>query len=90
MNRPANEDPFGWLGPRAHDPRTIPERSLWTLVGHGRTVEARTRIVPLGPELRVYVDGELLWSQVIRDGSLEALSADTRAHWAAKGDGPPR
>lgn len=83
-----SDDRFAWLGSRPRGPRPIPETSLWTVERAGYLVEARRREVELGPELRVFLDGELLWTQVIRDGTLEQLSADTRAHWDAAGTGP--
>lgn len=53
---------------RPRDPRATPEHVLWALRKMGRTLEARTRMTPLGPELSLFVDGELLWSLVLRDG----------------------
>jgi hypothetical protein len=59
---------------RPQRPVALPEHVLWTLQRAGRVVESRTRMTPLGPELRVYVSSretgelELLWSQVPRDG----------------------
>jgi hypothetical protein len=78
------DDRFARLSPKAVDPLAIRERVVWALEGHGRTAEARSGIVPLGPALRVYVDSELLWSQVIRRGALDQWSAETLAHWEAK------
>lgn len=68
------------------DPRALPEHTLWRMTKGTRVVEARTRMVPLGPELRIWLDGELLWSQVLRDGrDVGDLAAETRAAWCAKG-----
>jgi hypothetical protein len=54
-------------------PTPIPERVLWTLRKGGRVAEARTRQHPLGPELVFYVDDQLLWSQVFKQGTGVAL-----------------
>ena len=64
---------------------SIPERLVWTLHKGGRCAEARTRITPLGPELRVYVAGDLRWWQVIRDGSLTTQAEERRQAFIAKG-----
>ena len=53
---------------KPRNPAAIPEHTLWTLRKDVRRVEARTRMTPIGPELRICVDGELLWSQVLPDG----------------------
>lgn len=71
------ETPFS----RPRDPRKIPEHILWTLTRAREVAEARTRMVPLGPELRIYVSSqgtgklELLWSRVFgpQDGGGAAL-----------------
>ncbi|MDP1570377.1 MAG: hypothetical protein Q8L86_10260 [Vicinamibacterales bacterium] len=84
----------GFSKPR--DTRAIPEHVLWTLTKGGRTAEARTRMVPLGPELRVYVSHletgalELLWSEVFRvqDGggaALRDLAEQTQRDFEARG-----
>lgn len=72
-------------------PLAIPEHHLWTLHKDGHTVEARTRMTPLGPELRIYEGGELLWSQVHRDGRAVGDLADAEhADYLARGYEPPR
>jgi hypothetical protein len=43
----------GFSKPR--NPAAIPEHVLWSLRKGERTAEARARMVPLGPELRIYV-----------------------------------
>lgn len=81
---------------RRVDPRAIPEHVLWTLTKDDRRAEARTRMVPLGPELRVYVTHrttgayELLWSQVFTPqqgggAALGALADTTRQDFEARG-----
>lgn len=54
----------GFAKPR--NPDHLPEHVLWQLTKANRITEARSRMTPLGPELRVFVDDELLWSQVFR------------------------
>jgi hypothetical protein len=75
-------------------PSAIPEHSLWRLEKtvhvlkrqQTRFAEARTRMTPLGPEIRIYVDGELLWSQVLRDGrDVGASSEEKRGDFLALG-----
>lgn len=61
----------GFAKPR--DPEKIPEHVLWTLYKGDRIAQARTRMTPLGPELRFMLrrvgdDDDLLWSQVFKDG----------------------
>lgn len=78
---------------KARDPRKIPEHSLWTLHKNGRTAEARTRMVPAGPELRIYVTSrqtmeptDLLWSQVMRDGrAIGDLADEKKREFEARG-----
>ena len=38
-------------------PEHIPEHTLWIVRKGDRTAEARVRMVPLGPELRIYYNG---------------------------------
>jgi hypothetical protein len=57
----------GFAKPR--NPEHIPEHSLWVLRKGDRTAEARTRMVPAGPELRIYYCGKFHRSEVVRDGS---------------------
>lgn len=81
---------------RPRDPRAIPEHVLWTLTKGMRTAEARTRMVPGGPELRVYVSRletgllDLHWSQVFRDQdgggvALGERAEQTRRDFEARG-----
>lgn len=71
---------------RPANPLAIPEHHLWTLRKDGNTIEARTRMTPLGPELRIYEGGELLWSQVPRDGrELGELADRERQDYEARG-----
>ncbi len=88
---------------RPADPRAIPEHVLWTLTKGVRLAEARTRMVPLGPELRMYVTPpnggalELLWSIVFTPqqgggAALGSAAEDTRRDfegtgWAAASGG---
>jgi hypothetical protein len=68
------------------DHRAIPEHPLWTLQKGKRTAEARTRMTPLGPELRIYYNGELLRSEIPRDGrEVGALAEEARQAWIARG-----
>jgi hypothetical protein len=64
----------------------IAEHFLWRLHKDGRTVEARTRMVELGAELRIYSNGELLWSQVPRDGrDVGAIAERERSDYVSRG-----
>ncbi len=56
----------GFSKPR--NPELIPEHSLWLLRKDSRTAEPRVRMVPAGPELRIYYNGRFLRSEVVRDG----------------------
>lgn len=56
----------GFSKPR--NPEHSPEHSLWVLRKDSRAAEARVRMVPLGPELRIYFCGRFLRSEVVRDG----------------------
>lgn len=77
---------------RPSNPAALPGQVVWTLRHGTCTVEARTRMTPLGPELRAYVTsremGELtlLWSQIPRDGSEVGELGDVhRGMYEAKG-----
>src|SRR5687767_12980038 len=73
----------------AADPRKLPEHVLWTLMKDGRIAEARTRMTPLGPELRFMMrrggktEGpeDLLWSMIFQahDGGGRALGEAAQA-----------
>lgn len=80
-----NDDRLAWLGKPVPAPRVIPETILWTFETGGHLVTATRRDVELGPKLRVFLNRELLWSEVVRDGSLDRLSDETRAYWGTKG-----
>jgi hypothetical protein len=69
------------------NPAAVPEHHLWTLrKPDGRTVEARTRMTPLGPELRIYYKGDFLRSQIPRDGRAVGELADhAERDWRARG-----
>ena len=54
---------IGFAKPR--NPEHIPEHSLWVLRKNGKTAEARTRMVPVGPELRIYYNRAFLRSEVV-------------------------
>jgi hypothetical protein len=57
----------------ARKPDRIPQHHLWTLWKDGTTVEACTRMVPAGPELRIYHNGTFLRSE------------DVKAEWVGRG-----
>lgn len=70
---------------KPRQPEAIPEHSLWTLTKDTRT-EAHVRMTPGGIELRFYVHGELIWSQLFRDGrELGALAEQKQAEFEALG-----
>lgn len=52
ISGPLHSPDLAILNPREH--------SLWVLTKDGRTAEARTRMVPGGPELRIYINGSFL------------------------------
>lgn len=79
-----------------HDFRTIafcrlgdpepPEDSLWVLTKDGRRVEARTRMAPAGPELRIYHNGTFLCSELVGDGrNVGDVAEAAKADWLARG-----
>ena len=73
----------GFAKPR--NPEHIPEHSLWCFE-RGRTVEARVRMVSLGPELHIYYNGTFLRSEVVRDGrNLGDVAEEAKAEWLARG-----
>jgi hypothetical protein len=44
------------------------------------------RMVPAGPELRIYYNGQFLRSEVIRDGrNVGDVVEDAKAQWLARG-----
>ena len=49
------------------------ELTLWTLVKDAQRAEARTRRHPVGLELVVTIDGELIWSQAFAPQLVEPL-----------------
>ena len=49
------------------------ELTLWTLVKGPQRAEARTKRHPVGIELVVTIDGELLWSQTFAPQLVETL-----------------
>lgn len=51
-----------------------------------RTAEARVRMVPLGPELRIYYRGAFLRSEVVRDGrNVGDVAEEAKADWLTRG-----
>ncbi len=54
------------------------ELTLWTLVKDAQRAEARTRRHPVGVELVVTIDGELLWSQAFAPQLVEPLLESRR------------
>ena len=54
---------------------SLPEQELWSLVKHGYSARAVLRRTPHGLELRIDVDGSLLWSQQFRGGDPVAAAA---------------
>jgi hypothetical protein len=69
-------------------PSALPEHVLWTLHKGSHTIEARAVMTPIGPELRIYRDDTLLWSQTFRDGDgprLSLLADQEQADFRAKG-----
>lgn len=74
----------GFSKPR--NPEHIPEHSLWVLRKGDRTAEARKGMVPAGPELRIYHNGQFLRSEDMRDGRNVAEAAEeAKAEWLARG-----
>jgi hypothetical protein len=64
---------------------------LWQLTKGGHLAEARVRATPAGPELRLLIDDELWWSQVVRPATEDALTAAAdlkREAFKAKGWAP--
>ena len=48
--------------------------------------EARTRMVPAGPELRIYYCGKFHRSEVVRDGrNVGEVPEEAKAEWLARG-----
>lgn len=74
---------------RPQPPAAVPdEHHLWALTKAGRHVEARVRATALGPELRILIDGELWWRQVVRpltDDALTAAADRKHGEFSAKG-----
>jgi hypothetical protein len=67
-------------------PSPNPESTMWVLHKGARTVETRIRIAAGGPELRCYLDGQLLWSQIVRDpGAVGQIATERRLDFQAKG-----
>jgi hypothetical protein len=80
---------WSWLARATRAEEPPPEQhSLWRLMKRDHTVDACVRATPAGPELRILLDHDLIWSQVIRPPTEDALTAaaDTkRAEFEAKG-----
>ena len=74
----------GIVPPR--NPEHIPEHRLWVLRKGEKTAEAQTRMVPAGPELRIYFNGQFLRSEVVRDGrNVGDVTEEAKADWLARG-----
>jgi hypothetical protein len=74
----------GFAKPR--NPEHIPEHSSWVLRKGDRIAEARTRMVPAGPELRIYYCGKFHRSEVVRDGrNVGEVAEEAKAEWLARG-----
>lgn len=64
----------------------IPEQHLWTLRKDGRTVEARMRMEPAGPELCIYYNGAFLRREAVPDGrNVGDVAEEVKAEWVARG-----
>lgn len=64
------------------------DHPLWTLTKRDHRVNAVVRATPGGPEVRILLDGELWWSQVVRpatEDTLTALADAKHAELSAKG-----
>lgn len=64
---------------------TYEERRIWTLVKGTRSAEARIRTDSYGRELRLLVDGALLWSERERETTLEDLAEQKCADFEERG-----
>jgi hypothetical protein len=51
---------------------------LWTLTKTGHVCRATVRRVPEGPELRILIDHELIWSRVL-SGATDRMLHDAAA-----------
>lgn len=71
------------------EPAPIPEHSLWTLHKDGVRIEARMRVVELGPEFRVYHGGEFTWSEVVRGRDFQGFADERRSEYERDGWMPP-
>jgi len=79
---------WSWLHRPTPAPTAPVEHILWALVKRTHRVECRARWTPAGPELRILLDCELWWSQVVRPATEDAFTAaaDTkRNEFEAKG-----
>ena len=59
-------------------PNGHPEQALWCLVKDGYCARAVLRTLPHGLELRIDVDGSLLWSEQFRQGGPVAAVANAQ------------
>lgn len=79
---------WSWL-PKPAAPAPVPvDHPLWTLTKRDHRVDAVVRATPGGPELRLLLDGELWWSQLVRPATEDALTAladEKRGEFVAKG-----
>ncbi|MGE0363052.1 MAG: hypothetical protein AB7R67_20230 [Vicinamibacterales bacterium] len=70
----ADDRDWSWLRRPAPVLPASPEHSVWALEKAGHTCAGSVRATPWGPELRVVVDGELLWSHVYRGATDDELT----------------
>jgi hypothetical protein len=61
------------------------DRLLWLLLKGERCAQAVVRVLDFGLELRVTVDTELRWSQLVRDGTIAALALEKRRAFEERG-----
>ena len=69
-------------------PQRFPEYVRWTLRRGGSAVWAALRVLPNGIELRHFMDGELLWSQLFPKDDGEELRRNLNAAleaWLGRG-----
>lgn len=79
---------WSWLPPAAPAPPEAEEHPVWRLTKRGHYVDARVRVTPHGPELRILLDGDLIWSTVVRpptEDTLTGVAETKRAEFEAKG-----
>lgn len=70
---------WSWLHRSTPAAPAAVDHALWSLAKAGHRVDACTRATLAGPELRIAIDGELWWSQVVRPPTEAALTAAAEA-----------